>query len=110
MAHTNYRLKELCRHNRDGSYATQTNRERMLALPDHLRALGFRGMNARSLKPKHVEALIERWQWATPFHRTDQVRMRYVPSGLRCCQPRPRRGGPPRVATRRRTAISAIGP
>ena len=35
----------------------------MLALiADQLHALGVRGMTARSLKPKHVEALVHRWQ------------------------------------------------
>jgi site-specific recombinase XerC len=59
----NYQLKQLCRRNRDGSYATQQNRERQLSLmADQLHALGYRAMNARSLKPKHVEALLRRWQ------------------------------------------------
>lgn len=59
----NYQLKQLCRHNRDGGYATQRNRERLLSLiADQLHALGFRGMGAQSLKPKHVEALVNRWQ------------------------------------------------
>lgn len=59
----NYQLKQLCRHNRDGGYATQRNRERLLSLiADQLHALGFRGMGAQSLKPKHVEALVSRWQ------------------------------------------------
>jgi len=59
----NYQLKQLCRHNRDGGYATQQNRERLLSLiADQLHALGFRGMGAQSLKPKHVEALVKHWQ------------------------------------------------
>jgi site-specific recombinase XerC len=59
----NYQLKQLCRRNRDGSYATQQNRERQLSLmADQLHALGYRAMNVRSLKPKHVEALLRRWQ------------------------------------------------
>ncbi len=46
-----------------GSYATQRDRERMLSLiADQLHALGFRGMGARSLKPKHVEALLKQWR------------------------------------------------
>ncbi len=61
MRDLNHQLKQLCRRNRDGSHATQ--RERILALlADQLHALGFRGMNARSLKPKHVEALLEQWR------------------------------------------------
>jgi hypothetical protein len=54
----NYQLKQLCRRNRDGSYRTQADRERQLTLiANQLHALGYRRMNARSLKPKHVEAL-----------------------------------------------------
>ena len=63
MRDLNYQLKQLCRRNRDGSYATQQNRERQLSLmADQLYELGYRAMNARSLKPKHVEALLRRWQ------------------------------------------------
>jgi site-specific recombinase XerC len=58
----NYQLKQLCRNNREGSYGTQHNRERMLSLiADQLHALGYRGMMATSLKPKHVEALVNHW-------------------------------------------------
>jgi site-specific recombinase XerC len=53
----------LCKRNRDGSFATQQNRERLLALiGDQLHVLGYRGLSAQSLKPKHVEALVKRWQ------------------------------------------------
>jgi len=63
MRDLNYQLKQLCKRNRDGSFATQQNRERLLALiGDQLHALGYRGMNTQSLKPKHVETLVERWQ------------------------------------------------
>jgi hypothetical protein len=59
----NYQLKQLCRHNRDGGYATQRNRERLLSMiADQLHALGYRGMCAHSLRPKHVEALVGHWQ------------------------------------------------
>jgi site-specific recombinase XerD len=59
----NYQLKQLCRRNRDGSHATQRDRERILSLiADQLHTLGFRAMSARSLKPKHVEALLGRWR------------------------------------------------
>lgn len=63
MRDLNYQLKTLCQRNRDGSYATQQIRERLLSLiAEQLHALGFRGMSAQSLKPKHVEALVKRWQ------------------------------------------------
>jgi len=58
----NYQLKQLCRHNRDGSYGTQVQRERVLTLlANQLRALGFTQLQAKSLKPKHVEALVGLW-------------------------------------------------
>ena len=62
MRDLNYQLKELCRTNRDGSYATQAQRLWMLTLiANQLHELGFRQMSAQSLKPKHVEALIRHW-------------------------------------------------
>jgi len=58
----NHQLKQLCRHNREGSFGTQVRRERELTLiADQLHQLGYRGMNSHSLKPKHVEALVGRW-------------------------------------------------
>jgi hypothetical protein len=62
MRDLNHDLKQLCQRNRDGSYATRANRERILTLvANQLHALGFRHMRADSLKPKHVERLVERW-------------------------------------------------
>ena len=63
MQTLNYELKQLCKHNRDGSFATQANRERILTLiANQLREMGFVNMHVQSLKPKHVEKLVERWQ------------------------------------------------
>ena len=63
MRELNYQLKQLCRRNRDGSYRTQMDRERQLTLiANQLHALGYRKMTAQSLKPKHVEALVQHWQ------------------------------------------------
>ena len=62
MRDLNYQLKQLCRHCREGAYGTQNKRERMLTLmANQLHALGYRGMTPRSLKPKHVEALVTHW-------------------------------------------------
>ncbi|MCW0983601.1 integrase domain-containing protein [Agrobacterium sp. BT-220-3] len=48
--------------NRDGSFGTQTNRKRGLtAMADDLSDLGYKLPSAASLKPKHIEALVERW-------------------------------------------------
>ena len=61
MHNLNYDLKQLCRRSRGGSYATQRDRERVLDLvADQLQELGYRYMTAASLKPKHVERLVER--------------------------------------------------
>lgn len=63
MRDLNYQLKQLCRRNRDGSFATQYLRERTLTLvANQLHGLGYRHMNSHSLKPKHVEALVRHWQ------------------------------------------------
>ena len=63
MRDLNYELKQFCRRNRDGSYATQRDRERLLGqVADQLRDLGFRHLSATALKPKHVEALVKRWK------------------------------------------------
>jgi integrase len=62
MRHLNYALKQLCRRNRDGSYATQADREHILNLiANQLEEMGFRHMNAHSLRPKHVQKLVEDW-------------------------------------------------
>lgn len=63
MKDLNYQLKALCERNRDGSYATQHHRARTLGLiAGQLHALGYRRMQADSLKPKHIQALVEYWQ------------------------------------------------
>ena len=62
MQTLNYELKQLCARNRDGSFATQADRERILTLvANQLRDMGFVNLRAQSLKPKHVEKLVERW-------------------------------------------------
>ena len=62
MQDLNYELKQLCTRNRDGSFATQVNRERMLTLiANQLREMGVVNMRVQSLKSRHVEKLVERW-------------------------------------------------
>jgi len=58
----NYQLKQICRRNRDGSYSTQAKRfHHLMMMANQLYALGFHGMKPRSLKPKHVDALVKHW-------------------------------------------------
>ncbi len=63
MKDLNYQLMKLCRDNRDGGFSTQATRSRILDLiANQLQELGFRRMQPRSLKPKHVDALLAHWQ------------------------------------------------
>ncbi len=63
MKDLNYQLMKLCKDNRDGSYSTQATRRRILDLiATQIQALGFRRMQTRSLKPKHIEALVAHWR------------------------------------------------
>lgn len=58
-----YTLRQLCQRNRDGSHNTQADRMRSLSLAARqLREAGFRQIKASSLKGKHVQALLDRWQ------------------------------------------------
>ena len=62
MRDLNYQLKQMCQRNRDGSHSTQANRARMLnQIANQLQEMGYRRMTTRSLKPKHVDALVKRW-------------------------------------------------
>ena len=63
MRNLNYQLKKLGRNNRDGSHATQAKRAYLLSqIANQLHELGFTGLSARSLRPKHVDALVSLWQ------------------------------------------------
>ncbi len=63
MKNLNYELKQICHRNRDGSFAKQDARERILTqIANQLEQLGFKNMRASSLKPKHVEALLAQWK------------------------------------------------
>ena len=112
MRDLNYALKQLCRRNRDGSFATQANRERILDLiADQLYQMGFRNMDAHSLKPKHVEALAARWLSeelapGTIKNRMTQLRKRRRSPRARAWWPLVTR---PMPSTSRASALSASG-
>lgn len=79
MRQLNYQLKNLCRRNRDGSHATQANRERILAqVADQLHELGYRHLAVTGLKPKHVEALVKHWQATGLSEGTMKNRMAHL--------------------------------
>ena len=58
----NHDFKNLARRNRDGSFATQHDREVMLTLiANPLHEGGFGHLRATGVRSKHVEYLVERW-------------------------------------------------
>jgi site-specific recombinase XerC len=62
MRDLNFELQQLCRRNREGSPATQAERENVLDLcADQLHELGVWNLHAQGFKPKHVRKLVERW-------------------------------------------------
>ena len=62
MRDLNYDFKQLCRRNRDGSFATQADREHILDLiADQLYEMGVKKLRAEGFKPKHVKKLVDRW-------------------------------------------------
>jgi len=63
MRDFNYSLKQLCRRNQDGSFNTRRDREYILdRIATQLQQMGYRHMRASSLRPKHVERLVEQWK------------------------------------------------
>lgn len=74
-----YDFMQLCRRNRDGSHTTQYQRARSLrAMSRDLQEMGYRNMRAESLKPKHVEALVSRWQESGISDASIKNRMAHV--------------------------------
>ena len=63
MRQLNYDLKEICKRNHDGANTTQSCRERRLTqIANQLHNLGYQNLTAQGLKPKHIDALVERWK------------------------------------------------
>jgi integrase len=63
MRTLNRDFKLMSQRNRDGSFATQHDRERLLTMmANQLHEDGFRNLRAQGLRTKHVEHLVGRWQ------------------------------------------------
>lgn len=75
-----YQMRRLCRDNRDGSFETQRKREQVLMhIARQLSGdLGFIHMNISSLKPRHVDALLEKWKSNSLSVSTLKARMSYL--------------------------------
>lgn len=58
-----YQFNQMCNRNKNGSFATQaTLRRNFSVIAADIEALGFRNLEIHSLKPKHVEALVDHWK------------------------------------------------
>src|ERR1043166_8334869 len=58
-----YQLKTIARHNKDGSFATQSNRQDMLMLfGTQLIELGYKQLTVYDLKGRHVNKLLALWR------------------------------------------------
>ena len=74
-----YDLKTLAITKGDGSYSTKAQRHRGLQLmARELAAMGYKLPTAQSLKPKHIDALLARWQAAGISTGTLKNRMAWV--------------------------------
>ncbi|MGC4059977.1 MAG: phage integrase N-terminal domain-containing protein [Aquabacterium sp.] len=63
MRTLNRDFKLMCQRNRDGSFATQHDRERLLTMvANQLHEGGFKNLRAQGLRTKHVEYLVSHWQ------------------------------------------------
>lgn len=74
-----YDLKNLALHNGDGSHTTKAQRHRGLQLiARELASMGYKLPAAKSLKEKHIKALVGRWQGAGLSAGTLKNRMSWV--------------------------------
>ena len=79
MEDLTFSLRTLCRHNRDGSEMTRAQRAQGLAMiAGTLDGLGYKLPDARSLKPKHVAALLAAWRREGISDATMKNRMSWV--------------------------------
>lgn len=65
MNRLEYQLIQICHRNRDGSFATQSNRREMLSLfSRELKDIGYKinNLKPQDLKGRHVNALVKKWQ------------------------------------------------
>ncbi len=75
-----YQMRKLCRNAKDGSFETCKKREEILMLAANQLSgeLGYIHMKVNSLKPKHVEALVNHWKSQDLSIATLKARMSFV--------------------------------
>ncbi len=79
MRKLNWNLAQLQKGRRDGSHGTRRDRKFALAqIANTLHESGYRGLRARGLKGKHIEALVRDWTRLGVAHGTMANRMAFV--------------------------------
>lgn len=79
MKDLNFQMKNLCVRNKDGSFATQADRFRSLQLiANQIDELGFKRLQAKNIKEKHVQALVEHWKTQGLSQGTIKNRMAHL--------------------------------
>ena len=79
MRDLNWDLLQLQRRDPDGSHATRRDRSYALArMADALHEAGYRGLRAKGLKGKHVEALVRHWRAGRVSDATIMNRMAHL--------------------------------
>lgn len=72
-------LIRLTKRNKDGAFGTQKNRQRGLtAMAAELKSMGFVLKSAKSIKPKHVDALVSNWRDKGLTNATIRNRMSWL--------------------------------
>lgn len=79
MKKLSYQLRDMSYKHADGSFATQAARRFSLALfAKQLEEEGYRQLEAKSLKPKHIDGLVKRWQNEGVSNGTIKNRMTHL--------------------------------
>jgi len=79
MSNLKYQLQGLMLRNKDGSFASQAERRKTLILvASQLKCGGYRLSSVNSLKPKHVNHLVSRWQSEGLSSGTIKNRMSHI--------------------------------
>ena len=63
MRNLNYEIKQLFSRNKDGSFATQADRNKILTMvANQIHDLGYRNLKLKNIQDKHISALIKKWK------------------------------------------------
>jgi hypothetical protein len=63
MRYLNYQFKHMCAHSKSGAHSSQASRlRRCSVIARSLEECGFRNLDIKNLKPKHIEAAVALWK------------------------------------------------